>query len=217
MPGPTFPGYTAAVPCRRDGYTRVNAFPSGVVLPSPEPTPAPVGPTYGFDTSFCCPDYNYGLTDYRNCENAMSFTAAPISCATCAAYQCMDWSVGSSYHAAREAAFFAQTGSKVYFTVGAYGDASNAGLCYRMNVTSLDRDVIFQVVEFGAAVSEGSVTIQVADGGFGPEHACTHESTFLPMFNGSEAVWGVSGERDPPPPPPHCCNTLQCCRTCTAA
>lgn len=36
--GPTYPGYEQVIPCRRDGYTRINKMP---VPPSPEPTYCP--------------------------------------------------------------------------------------------------------------------------------------------------------------------------------
>jgi len=46
----------------------------------------------------------------------------------------------------REASYFRDTNDSVYFAVGALGgDASLAGLCYRISLDQTDRDIIAQV------------------------------------------------------------------------
>ena len=68
------------------------------------------------------------------------------SCLTCASYQCIDWTVGSTMNQAREKSFKQRTGVDVYFGVGSYGnDQTRAGLCYRVTVTGVQTDLIVQV------------------------------------------------------------------------
>jgi hypothetical protein len=145
------------------------------------------------DRSLCCDGSDYSNTNFYNCINGKDFQTTPIaSCATCVAYQCIDWTVGSASNAAREASYLAMTGESVYFGVGSYGSNQFAGgLCYRMTTSSIDRDLIVQVVNYGSDVPVGNFDLQVSDGGFGLFDACTPASTKMPQFDSSEAAWGV--------------------------
>ena len=52
----------------------------------------------------------------------------------------------------READFAVQTGQNVFFGLGSYGkDEKNAGLCYRMSVFGIDRDLIVQIISTGGS------------------------------------------------------------------
>ena len=109
--GATFNGSTAVVPCRRDGYTRINSKPSS--MPTPTPT---VSPTK--NNTLCCSstsyaDYEwyvcmyevielecmYEFSAYFNrpyCKNPADATLSSVpSCAAenCLSYQCIDWNV----------------------------------------------------------------------------------------------------------------------------
>ena len=65
-------------------------------------------------------------------------------------YQCIDWTIGSNANAIREASFFQRTGQSVYFGVGSYGNnATRAGFCYRIKLSSVIKDVVIQVVNQG--------------------------------------------------------------------
>ena len=190
-------GFSAVIPCRRDGYTRINKMPLAAGVPTampavamPPPTLIPVSaPT--LDPALCCMNTDYSKTNYLNCASGV--TTTPIAtCASCVAYQCIDWNVGSKGNAAREAAYFAQTGDSVYFGVGSYSNrTTSAGLCYRVKSPAIDRDLIVQILEMGYGTNTGNVNLQVGDGGFGTSHACTSESTTTPMFSGTGTAWGV--------------------------
>ena len=200
---PTYAGYSAVIPCRRDGYTRVNKMPataSPSIVPSGAPNFIPtmypsviptIAPT--MDASLCCLSTDYSQTDFHNCESGI-ITSGPIaSCSTCVAYQCIDWDIGSTANQAREAEYFAQTGDKVYFGVAAYSNrTTSAGLCYRVSSPAwLERDLIVQIVDAGSGPDTGNINLQMGDGGFGYSDACTMESTSMPQFTGTAAVWGV--------------------------
>ena len=212
---PTVEGYSAVIPCRRDGYTRVNEWPATAspsefptirpsnvpseypsfkpskIVPSSSPTEQPsAAPT--LDSSLCCLTTDYSQTDFHNCESGVISSGPIASCATCVAYQCIDWDIGSAANTAREAEYFAQTGDQVYFGVAAYSNrTTSAGLCYRVTSPSIDRDLIVQIVDAGYGTDTGNINLQMADGGFGPSDACTFESTSMPQFTGTAAVWGV--------------------------
>lgn len=149
------------------------------------------------DTSLCCENTDYSNTEYLNCVNGKDFPTSPIAnCGTCVAYQCMDWTVGSKLNAQRQAAFLQQTGQDVYFGVGSYGgayqnDPTKGGICYRISTTTIKKDIIVQVVNYGGDVPPGNFDLQVADGGFGIYDACTSSGTKMPQFNGSISLWGV--------------------------
>ena len=76
------------------------------------------------------------------------------SCAaTCVSYQCIDWTIGSVANKVREESFYQRTGQQVYFGVGSYGNnASRAGQCYRISVSSVSRDILVQVVNRGCVI-----------------------------------------------------------------
>ena len=172
---------------------------SSGAVPTAEPaasTPIPVAnpatsPT--LDPTLCCSGTDYSKINYYNCESGV-LPLAPIStCATCVAYQCIDWTLGSAANAAREADYFAQTGDSVYFGVGSYSNrTSYAGLCLRVSSASIDRDLIVQIVDQGYGLDSGNINLQVGDGGFGGTDACTIESTTMPQFAGPGTNWGVS-------------------------
>ena len=93
---------------------------------------------------------------------------------------------------AREKAFFAATGEKVYFGVGSYGnDQTRAGLCYRITASGVDRDLIVQVVNQGGDVPDGNFDLQVGDGGYGVFDACVADGTTVPQFDGAGSQWGA--------------------------
>jgi len=95
----------------------------------------------------------------------------------------------------REAQFKASTGQSVYFGVGSYGNnQARAGLCYRIQVASVDRDMIVQVVNQGGDVPDGNFDLQMGDGGFGVFDACVSGSggTSVPQYSGTTAAWGAT-------------------------
>lgn len=147
------------------------------------------------DKSLCCENVDYSTTDYLHCSPGSQYSTAPINnCATCVAYQCIDWTFGSAANAAREAAFFGRTGQQVYFGVGSHTSGlnpNNGGLCYRITTNNLARDLIVQVVNKGDDVPIGNVDLQTADGGFGLFDACTKTGTTMPQFNSTATPWGV--------------------------
>ena len=160
---------------------------SPTLLPTSAPTFEPT-----LDPTLCCLSTDYSQTDFHNCESGVISSGPIASCATCVAYQCIDWDIGSAANTAREAEYFAQTGDKVYFGVAAYSNrTTSAGLCYRVTSPSIDRDLIVQIVDRGYGTDTGNINLQMADGGFGPSDACTIESTSMPQFTGTAAVWGV--------------------------
>jgi len=113
------------------------------------------------------------------------------SCATCAAYQCLDWTAGSAGMQYREESYFNNSGDSVYFGVGSYGnDAKRAGKCYRITTDSIDRDLIVQVVNQGLDVPDGNFDLMLADGGFGLFDACTAPASNNPQFYGKSSLWG---------------------------
>ena len=144
--------------------------------------------------ALCCADTDYSKTNFLYCANGKDFSSAPISsCASCVSYQCIDWTFGSAANTVREATFFQETNEKVYFGVGSYSSANTdpGGLCYRITTSSLDRDLIVQIVNSGGDVSNGNVDLQTGDGGFGYYDACTQEDTKMPQFSGTATAWGV--------------------------
>ena len=123
------PSYSFVVPCRRDGYTRLNNFPTATptIKPTYKPSPGPP-PTYSLTQSpsqepLCCDKTYYGGKNklWQQCSSASSVKSVIRSCSTCMSYQCIDWTVGSSGMKARQDAFFQRTKQNVYFGVGAYG------------------------------------------------------------------------------------------------
>jgi len=105
-------------------------------------------------------------------------------------YACMDWTFGSQTLLKAEADFAAATGDKVYFGVGTFGTSQKLGLgmCYRIKVQGVDRDLIVQAINTGGDVQGNQFDLQVGDGGFGANNRCVGCSTS--MFSGSPDVWG---------------------------
>ena len=149
-------------------------------------TPGPSAP----QPALCCASTSYS-SSYSSCKNAADPTLGTItSCTTCVAYMCIDWTVGSAANAAREKSFLQSTGNDVYFGVGSYGNnQARGGLCYRITVNNVKKDLIVQVVNQGADVPDGNFDLQVADGGTGIFDACSSDST-LPMYAGNVLNWG---------------------------
>ena len=117
----------------------------------------------------------------------------------------------------REATYTSRTGDSVYFGVGSYGnDQTRAGKCYRITAASLDRDLIVQSINQGGDVPDANFDIQVGDGGFGLNNACTVGTTTSPQFDGTASQWGaiyggwssITG-CDNLPEYPHCGNNPQ--------
>ena len=178
------------------------------VLPTPTPSFS-VSSSPAIEDPLCCSTVSYaGSWSYCNSAAGLSMT----SCATCAAYQCIDWTAGSAAMQAREQSYFAATGDAVYFGVGSYGnDQTRAGKCYRISASGIDRDLIVQVVNQGGDVPDGNFDLQVGDGGYGVFDACVSDGTSVPQFDGSGSQWGaiyggwgdISG-CDKLPQYPHC-------------
>ena len=139
----------------------------------------------------CCASTNYA-SSWQNCLNSADPAMGTVSsCSTCVAYQCIDWTTGSAGNVIRQNAFFKRTGLDVYFGVGSYGNnQARGGLCYRITVSSVDKDLIVQVVNQGADVPDGNFDLMVGDGGFGLFDSCSADGTTLPMYNAPSSVWG---------------------------
>jgi hypothetical protein len=79
----------------------------------------------------------------------------------------------------------------VYFGVGSYGnDKSRAGLCYRLKTSSIEKDLIIQVINNGEDVPDNHVDLLLSGGGFGLFNSCNEEGTPLPLFDGKRSQWG---------------------------
>eukprot|EP01038_Epipyxis_sp_PR26KG_P006175 gene6175-8505_t len=200
---PTYP--PTAMPSDPSAYP--TASPSTAV-PSPKPTSVPSGrptgpsamPTARPTTPpLCCstePYYYFPWTECQNSANRFDIT----SCDTCFDYSCVDWIMGSHAMKQKEASFNATTGQKVYFAVGSYAyDTTRAGLCYRMTVQGLDRDIIGQVINIGGSILDGSFEAIMADGSFesGNGIACIPEFTGVPQYMGTKDEWNYLGALDP--------------------
>ena len=97
----------------------------------------------------CCASTSYYRTNWQTCPNAADGSLSVISsCSSCAAYQCIDWTMGSQAMLQRQELYFNNSGDSVFFAVGSYGtDDSRAGKCYRISSPSIDRDIIAQVLD----------------------------------------------------------------------
>ena len=192
--GKTFNYSSRVIPCKRDGYTRVNSQPT--IMPSAEPTltPPTAGPT---EQLLCCSDTDYS-SKWKTCKNAADpavIAGGPVTnCSTCLAYQCIDWTAGSAGMKLRQQRFFERTGIDVDFGVGSYGsDPSQGGLCYRLSVQNTQRDLIVQVVNTGPYVTEGNFNLLMGDGGLGKTSACASGmGANVPQFAAPVSSWGTS-------------------------
>ena len=184
--------------------------PAPVTLPVNQPSIKPVGTppksllpvTIATSTSsspvsravndpLCCAATSYGSSNWRSCAAGTS-TSQTADCSQCIAYQCIDWTAGSVGMKNREATYTSRTGDTVYFGVGSYGnDQTRAGKCYRISATNLDRDLIVQSINQGADVPNANFDLQVGDGGFGLNNACTVGTTSTPQFDGAASQWGA--------------------------
>ena len=122
------------------------------------------------NSSECCISYDYSAS-FGSCVNAANPTlrgawlpdlllalrinlsyficiSDPVSCQQCLSYQCIDWTMGSRRIVKQEAFYKARTQQDVYFGVGSLGsNKSYAGLCYRIGLYQLAKDIIVQVVD----------------------------------------------------------------------
>lgn len=173
--------------------------PSPTAVPVKAPTKSPAkadsGPTYapsfGPQPLTCCATTSYA-SSWQSCLNSADTTLGKVTtCNNCVAYQCIDWTAGSQANQQREASFLQRTGQDVYFGVGSYGNVqSRGGLCYRVSVTSVKKDLIVQVINQGADVPDGNFDLMVADGGFGLYDSCSADGTSVPMYGAPSDVWG---------------------------
>ena len=124
--------------------------------------------------------------------NSADFTLGKVTtCNNCVAYQCIDWTTGSQANQQREEAFLRRTGQDVYFGVGSYGNIqSRGGLCYRITVTSVKKDLLVQVINQGADVPDGNFDLMLGAGGFGLYDSCSSAGTSIPMYNAPSDAWG---------------------------
>ena len=176
--GTVDPEYDVVIPCRRDGYQRINSLPA---RPTHEPTTFTFKPTTSAPTMdpLCCRETKYFEYDWQYCANPADPANKNVAdCTTCLVYSCVDWLAGSAGMQQREASYLDRTGDSVYFGVGSYGsDTTKAGLCYRVTAATIDRDLIVQVVTQGGDVADGNFNLYIADGGLGYQSACTYESS----------------------------------------
>ena len=175
--GKVDPNYPFVIPCRRDGYIRIDSLP---VRPTYEPTVIPTlvpsTSTPSLD-SLCCENTPYDRYDWQYCADPSDPANRNVStCSTCFVYSCVDWLAGSAGMQKREADYYSRTGDQVYFGVGSYSnDPTRAGLCYRITTETIDRDIIAQVITAGGEVPDGNFNIYLADGGLGYQNACSFQ------------------------------------------
>eukprot|EP01038_Epipyxis_sp_PR26KG_P010988 gene10988-14762_t len=160
-------------------------------------TSRPSGPSFRpslhpTEGNMCCESTDY-LDSWQECPNGGN-NYRSSDCGDCAAYSCIDWTMGSQAMISRQKTFKSRTTQDVYFGVGAHGyDSSSAGLCYRMSISGTDKDVIAQVVQVGGETGPSDFMIQTGDGGFGGEIACTSDFTQYPMYTGNAGQWQYLG------------------------
>eukprot|EP01064_Diplonema_japonicum_P018896 TRINITY_DN27593_c0_g1_i1.p1 TRINITY_DN27593_c0_g1~~TRINITY_DN27593_c0_g1_i1.p1 ORF type:complete len:333 (+),score=30.61 TRINITY_DN27593_c0_g1_i1:72-1070(+) len=109
----------------------------------------------------------------------------------CEAFACMDWTFGSTYMRAAEHEFNKTENLSVYFGVGSFGSddpMSGLGMCLRLAVEGVDRDIIVQSINTGGDVQGNQFDMQVGDGGFGANNKCAGGSG--KMYPGTTATWG---------------------------
>lgn len=91
-------------------------------------------------------------------------------------FACMDWTFGSVAMRAAEKAFKARTGEDVYLGVGTFGTNDDAqrglGLCMRLQVEGVAKDLILQSINTGSDVSGNQFDLQTGDGGAGAFNTC---------------------------------------------
>eukprot|EP01059_Diplonema_ambulator_P011871 TRINITY_DN2193_c0_g2_i1.p1 TRINITY_DN2193_c0_g2~~TRINITY_DN2193_c0_g2_i1.p1 ORF type:complete len:334 (+),score=36.11 TRINITY_DN2193_c0_g2_i1:87-1088(+) len=154
--------------------------------------------------------------DVGNCTvyNKTPYTECPQNCGSCfnpggrpgvlcqegtttgylcqeSAYACMDWTFGSMYMQEAEARFLKDENISVYFGVGSFGSADpmgGLGMCLRLTVEGVDRDLVVQSINTGGDVQGNQFDMQVGDGGFGANNKCAGSSNS--MYPGPTTPWG---------------------------
>eukprot|EP00475_Leptophrys_vorax_P013016 TRINITY_DN1940_c0_g1_i1.p1 TRINITY_DN1940_c0_g1~~TRINITY_DN1940_c0_g1_i1.p1 ORF type:complete len:355 (-),score=86.21 TRINITY_DN1940_c0_g1_i1:53-1117(-) len=126
--------------------------------------------------------------------NAGSGSQTGYLCPPEKTFACMDWTFGSVSMRSAESQFSSRTGDDVYFGVGTYGvDATidpikGLGACYRLDVTTMSKQMIVQSINTGSDVWGNQFDLQVGDGGFGAFDSCAGSSAS--MFPGDYSSWG---------------------------
>jgi hypothetical protein len=179
---------------------RPTIHPSGpTIKPSNKPTFAPT------PDPLCCAHMSYyEKSNWQNCIQAYdpSVTLA-TNCSTCMAYQCVDWTAGSSAMQTRENMYFNATRDKVYFAVGSYGmDSSRAVNCYRVSTDNIDRDIIMQVVDQDYSGVTNNIRIQLIPYNKETKHSSKDKTSDFDykqhrkgMDNFSQSIMFFSGKR----------------------
>lgn len=105
----------------------------------------------------------------------------------CYGYMCLDWTFGSDEMAYAQS-FYTDT----LFAVGSYGSSENLGKCYEFQPTGTHWKFVFQVINQGTDVLDGSFDIQTGAGGVGIYNACTMETLDgdPPMFSEDLGAFG---------------------------
>jgi len=111
------------------------------------------------------------------------------------AFACMDWTFGSSAMLAAEASYNCRSKeAPVYFGVGTYGVAyredrmGGLGMCLRMRIKGVGRDVIAQSINTGHDVAGSQFDLQIGAGGVGLFNTCAGDNSS--MYPGSKKPWG---------------------------
>lgn len=105
----------------------------------------------------------------------------------------MDWTFGSASLLAAESAFNVAQQDSVYFGVGSFGSddqMAGLGVCLRMSVEGVDRDLIVQSINTGGDVQGNQFDLQIGAGGFGANNRCAGGSQGDMMFAGGTDAWG---------------------------
>lgn len=127
--GSSFNRRSVVIPCRRDGYTRVNDVPK--VVKGVDITPVVnYNPLDDLRKDVCCSNTSYG-NNWMYCSNSADKALGTVkTCDTCMAYQCLDWTVLSKGMQERQDSYEKSTNDKVYFGVGAFGNNPKKGNYY---------------------------------------------------------------------------------------
>jgi len=96
------------------------------------------------------------------------------------AFACMDWTFGSQSLKKAEESFNSKQNENVYFGFGTFGTSSDLmrglGICYRMSVEGVDKDLIVQSINTGSDVAGNQFDLQVGNGGTGAFNNCAGKS-----------------------------------------
>lgn len=100
---------------------------------------------------------------------------------------CLDWTFGSDAMGAAQSSY-----EKTLFAVGSYGPSGNLGKCFEFHPKGTDWKFIFQVINEGSDIVDGSFDIQTGAGGVGFFNACTMNTSEggPPMFSEDLGAFG---------------------------